>query len=92
MGERQAPRAGIRNGRIDIVCPLHGLVIELDGRKWHSGRREQKRDKRYDNELNISGKRVLRLTWEDLDDEDYTLDIVARALGVQPMPTKNESS
>jgi very-short-patch-repair endonuclease len=82
MGERQVLRDGVKNGRVDIFYPEQNLVIELDGRK-HSARREKKRDKRYDNELNIEGKRVLRLTWEDLDDEAYTLDLVARALGIR---------
>lgn len=82
IGQRQAPREGARRGRVDFMYPDHDLVIEVDGRKWHSGRRELKRDKRHDNELNISGKRVLRLTCEDLTlEKDYTLDVVARALG-----------
>jgi very-short-patch-repair endonuclease/predicted transcriptional regulator of viral defense system len=84
QGIRQAPRAGIRGGRIDFFYPDQDLVIEIDSRKFHAGRIEQKRDKRYDNELNIHGKRVLRLTWEDLTtDEDYVLDVVGRALGIQ---------
>lgn len=84
QGIRQAPRAGIRGGRVDFYYPDQNLVIEIDGRKFHAGRIEQKRDKRYDNELNIRGKRVLRLTWEDLmTEETYVLDVVARALGIQ---------
>lgn len=86
IGERQFPREGVRKGRIDLAYPEHGLVIELDGRKWHSGRREIKRDKRYDNHLNVSGQRVLRLTWEDLKtDEGYVIEIMARALGIQAL-------
>jgi len=46
------------------------------------GTTREKRDKRYDNELNIDGHRVLRLTWEDMNDERFTLDLVARALGI----------
>ncbi|MGH2701121.1 MAG: DUF559 domain-containing protein [Actinomycetota bacterium] len=84
IGLRQSPREGLRKGRIDFFYPEHNLAIEIDGRRWHAGRRERKRDKRYDNELNISGRRVLRVTWEDLRfDETYTTDIVARALGIQ---------
>jgi hypothetical protein len=42
------------------------------------------RDRRYDNELNIGGNRVLRLTWVDLTtDAAYTIDLVARALGIE---------
>ena len=84
IGQRQAERPGLRNGRVDFFYPEQNLVIEIDGRKFHSGRREVKRDKRYDNELNIGSKRVLRLTYDDLvHDEAYTLDVVARALGIQ---------
>lgn len=86
IGQRQTPRPGTRGGRLDFHYPDQNLVIEIDGRKFHSGRRERKRDKRYDNELNIGGKRVLRLTWEDLTcDESYTLDVVGRALGIRPL-------
>lgn len=84
QGIRQAPRPGVRVGRVDFFYPDHDLVIEIDGRKFHAGRIEQKRDKRYDNELNVGGQRVLRLTWEDLTaDEDYVLDVVGRALGIK---------
>jgi very-short-patch-repair endonuclease len=86
MGERQAPREGVRKGRVDIWYPEQNLVVELDGRKWHSSRRELKRDRRYDNLLNISGKRVLRLNWEDLTlERDHTLDLLRRALGLRPL-------
>jgi len=84
MGERQSPREGVRKGRVDIWYPEQNLVVELDGRKWHSSRRELKRDKRYDNLLNVSGKRVLRLNWEDLTRErHYTLDLLRQALGLR---------
>ena len=86
IGQRQAPRPGTRGGRLDFYYPDQNLVIEIDGRKFHSGRREQTRDKRYDNELSIGGKRVLRLTWEDITrHEAYTLDLVGRALGIRPL-------
>jgi len=86
IGLRQSPREGVRNGRIDFYYPAQNVVVEVDGRQWHAGRREKKRDKRYDNELNISGTRVLRVTWEDLRfDETYTVNIVARALGLQSL-------
>ena len=84
QGIRQAPRPGSRSGRVDFYYPEQDVVIEIDGRKFHAGRIEQKRDKRHDNELNLHGKRVLRLTWEDLTvDESYVLEVVGRALGIK---------
>ena len=85
-GIRQAPRPGFRGGRVDFYFPDQDVVIEIDNRRFHAGRIEQKRDKRYDNELNLHGKRVLRLIWEDLStDEPYVLDVVGRALGIRPL-------
>jgi very-short-patch-repair endonuclease len=83
VGERQVARQGVRNGRVDFYYPDQNLIIEIDGRRFHAGRREQVRDRHYDNELNIGGKRVFRLTWSDLQDEAYTRDVVARALGIR---------
>lgn len=86
VGIRQVPRDGIRGGRVDFYYPDQNLVIEIDGRRFHAGRREQIRDKRYDNELIVRGKRVLRLTWEDLTtSESYVVGLVRRALGIQPL-------
>jgi very-short-patch-repair endonuclease len=86
IGIRQVPREGIRGGRVDFFYPDQNLVIEIDGRRFHAGRREQIRDKRYDNELIVRGGRVLRLTWEDLTtSESYVLDLVRRALGIQSL-------
>jgi very-short-patch-repair endonuclease len=83
-GIRQASRPGVRGGRIDFYFPDQDVVIEIDSRRFHAGRIEQKRDKRYDNELNLRGRHVLRLTWEDLTtDEPYVLDVVGRALGIK---------
>lgn len=85
IGKRQAPREGVKHGRVDIYYPDRKLVVELDGRKWHSGRRELKRDRHYDNSLIVSGTRVLRFDWEQLKhDERYVLDIMGRALGLAP--------
>ena len=80
-GTRQAPREGVKRGRVDILYPEHNLVVELDGRKWHSGRRELKRDRHHDNLLVVSGTRVLRFDWEQ-----RVLSVMARALGVGRPP------
>jgi predicted transcriptional regulator of viral defense system/very-short-patch-repair endonuclease len=48
QGIRQAPRPGVRGGRIDFYFPDQDVVIEIDSRRFHAGRIEQKRDKRYE--------------------------------------------
>ncbi|MGH3321446.1 MAG: DUF559 domain-containing protein [Streptosporangiaceae bacterium] len=43
-----------------------GLVIEVDGRAWHSADDRFQRDRRRQNALIVAGYEVLRFTWEDL--------------------------
>lgn len=72
-----------RLGRLDFFYLEANLVIEVDGRKWHAGRRPEKRDRRRDHSLILGGKRVLRFTWEDVTRQpEYFLEVVGEALGL----------
>jgi very-short-patch-repair endonuclease len=72
--------------RVDFVYPEHRVVIEVDGNRWHSGRRARVRDAERDNYLNLKGWTVLRFTWLDLVERpEYVLDQIRRALGHQPL-------
>jgi len=85
LPERQVHlHIGSRAGRVDFFYPDASLVIEVDGRKWHSGRRPETRDRRRDHSLMLQGKRVLRFTWEDVvEDGHYFLQVVGEALGLR---------
>ncbi|MGH2751208.1 MAG: DUF559 domain-containing protein [Actinomycetota bacterium] len=68
--------------RLDFVYAQHKVHIEVDGRRFHAGRRERNRDRRRDNFMNIQGWIVLRFTWEDVVREpEYVVEQVRRALG-----------
>jgi very-short-patch-repair endonuclease len=74
---------GDRRGRVDFIYPEANLVIEVDGRRWHAGRRPEIRDRRRDHSLVLGRKRVLRFTWEDVVHEpEYFLQVVGKALGL----------
>lgn len=74
-----------RSARVDFLYPDANLVIEVDGRKWHAGRRRETRDRRRDHTLLLQGKLVLRFTWEDVvGNGDYFLAVVGEALGLRP--------
>lgn len=74
---------GDRRGRVDFFYPEANLVIEVDGRRWHAGRRLEIRDRRRDHSLVLGSKRVLRFTWEDVVHEpEYFLEVVGKALGL----------
>ena len=71
--------------RLDFVYPQHKVHIEVDGRRYHAGRREQRSDRRRDNFMNTEGWIVLRFTWEDvMNDPGYVVAQVLKALGRTP--------
>lgn len=72
--------------RVDFVYPEQRVVIEVDGTRWHAGRRARVRDAERDNYLNVRGWIVLRFTWFDLVERpDYVIEQIALALGIRPL-------
>lgn len=68
-------------GRVDCFWRDAGLVVELDGRRYHGGLLARDADRKRDNRLMAEGWRVLRITWDDLRDRPQeTAELVRRAL------------
>ncbi|MDH5503208.1 MAG: endonuclease domain-containing protein [Acidimicrobiia bacterium] len=64
---RQAPLPWAPTaGRVDLYVPDWRLIIELDGRLWHSKTEDFERDRARDNAATAAGYNVLRFTWEAL--------------------------
>lgn len=53
-------------GRVDFAYPQHRLLIECDGRRWHTSVDAFQNDRRRDNLAQLAGWRVLRFTWDDV--------------------------
>lgn len=66
---RQAalPWRSAATGRVDFLLPDHALIIEADGRRWHTRVADFDRDRWRDNEAVANGYRVLRFTWVHLN-------------------------
>jgi hypothetical protein len=47
---------------VDVVWPEHRLIVEVDGRKWHIGKRAFAEDRRRDRKLVRAHWRVVRFT------------------------------
>jgi very-short-patch-repair endonuclease len=80
---RQWPvkRAGRTVAVVDFAYPQALLVIEIDGYRYHSGRRDWQRDLTRQNEIVACGLDVLRFTSEDvLERSEETCARVAIAL------------
>lgn len=64
--------------RVDFAFRVQGLVVEVDGVRWHQ---DPARDQARDNALAALGWRVLRFTWADVvHDQARVLDEIAAAL------------
>jgi very-short-patch-repair endonuclease len=63
-----APRANteVAGHEVDFVWRVERLVVEVDGRAYHSSPRALARDRRRDGDLAAAGFRVMRITWEDI--------------------------
>ncbi|MEO8091802.1 MAG: DUF559 domain-containing protein [bacterium] len=62
------PLANVRVGsmEVDFLWPHQRVVVEIDGRAYHSGSRAFERDRARDNELQLRDYIVLRFTWSQL--------------------------
>jgi very-short-patch-repair endonuclease len=66
-------------GRVDTFLPDHRLILEADGRRWHTRVADFDRDRWRDNEAVAHGLRVQRLTWVHLHDmADDVVDLLER--------------
>ena len=77
------PRTNTRRAgwEVDAVWDAQRLVVEVDGRKFHSPAAKFERDRRKDGELMLANYRVLRITWRRLTREpEQVIALIAAAL------------
>jgi predicted transcriptional regulator of viral defense system len=77
----QYPFPGRRpgEGRVDAAYPEAKLIIEVDGRRWHTRRKDFAVDRGRDNEATLAGWRTLRFTWSELTKEPASVVDAVRA-------------
>lgn len=51
---------------VDAFWAEHGLAVQLDGWEFHHTRRDREHDAESDTDLELTGLRVMRLTWDDV--------------------------
>ena len=69
------------NGRVDFAYPQVRLIIELDGRAWHSTLEAFESDRMRDNHAQLAGWRVLRITYRMLKGQpEVVRDMIRQAL------------
>ncbi len=68
--QRQAPLPWAPGaGRVDLFVEAWKLIVELDGRTWHTKTEDFERDRSRDNAAVAAGFAVLRFTWEALTND-----------------------
>jgi hypothetical protein len=65
------PWRSARRGRVDLAYPSIRLIIEFDGRKWHSTLEAQENDRLRDNLAQLAGWRVLRISYQLLKEQPH---------------------
>jgi predicted transcriptional regulator of viral defense system len=79
------PWRATSTGRVDFAYPQAKLIIECDGRRWHTSVESFELDRRRDNLAQLAGWRVLRFTWVDVTSmAPYVVETVRSALRAQP--------
>lgn len=69
------------SGRVDAVFDGERVIVEFDGRRWHTRRRDSERDRARDHAAARAGYVVLRFTWWDVvNDPEGTCAIVRDVL------------
>ena len=76
------PRTNARvNGyEVDAFWPAQRLIVEVDGYRYHRTRQAFERDRRKDAALQAAGFRVVRITWNRLTTEPYSVTAQLGAL------------
>ena len=63
---RPEVNARILGLEVDFIWRTEGLVVEIDGYRYHSGRADWEHDRLRDQRLIAAGLRVMRVTWDQL--------------------------
>ncbi len=61
-----APWRNAVRERVDFAWPAQRLVLEADGRRWHTREADFDRDRARDRQAAVLGWTVLRITWDDV--------------------------
>lgn len=69
--------------RVDLAFPDHRIIVEGDGRRWHTRMDQMAADRRRDREALNHGWRPYRFVWEEITRQpDMVLDTMIQALAL----------
>jgi very-short-patch-repair endonuclease len=79
---------------VDVLFPVHNVVIEVDGDRFHKTRYRRRRDARKQAIIEGAGLRVVRLTPDDVEpsNEAQTVARLRHAIPETPPATPNQTA
>jgi hypothetical protein len=77
---RQAAMPWAPHERVDAVLVHHPVIIEADGRRWHTRVADFERDRQRDRAAALHGYRTIRYTYDDLFRHADQVEIEIRAV------------
>ena len=76
-GIRYIPQYPLRQGYIaDFALPDKKIIIEVDGERWHSGKKKLKKDQFRDYMLKRAGWTTIRIKEKDIDKLSFLLSSI----------------
>lgn len=79
---------GVFLGRPDFLFPHERVIVEAEGRRNHSSRRDFRNDMRRRNRLTAEHYLVIHVTWDDVKDSSKVLRRIRRALADSAQPLR----
>jgi len=77
VAEYPLPGRGVATGFVDRCWPEARMIVEADGRKWHTRRNQMELDATRSIEAQAAGFETTRLLWEHLEsDADNTAQLL----------------
>lgn len=77
--EHRPPWFDGRRGTVDFAWPSHRLILEVDGRRWHTMTQAFDEDRRRDQIATSAGWRTIRASWQQVVHRPNELASVLRA-------------
>ncbi len=88
--EQELPWWSAGEGRVDAYCADASLIVEADGRAWHTRERDFVTDRRRDNVATANGHATMRFTWIDLVNyADENRALVRQTVESRTLPLSN---
>lgn len=80
-----------RQGRVDLAYPERRVIIEADGRRWHTREQDFEVDRQRDRAATLAGWSVYRFTWYEITAQPEAVCETVRQALARPVPSTSST-